>query len=231
MEVFYMRILIAEDDRSIATAVKKSLMAANYAVDHCDNGLDAYDYITSADYDVIIMDIMMPGEDGLSVVRRARQAGVKAPILFLTARDAIADRVEGLDAGGDDYLVKPFALDELMARVRVLSRRSGGAAAVTNELKLADLVVDTAAQKVTRAGKPISLTGREYTILEYMLRNQGIVLSRDRIEQNIFNYEYEGASNMVDVYIRYLRKKLDDGFEPKLIHTVRGVGYVMRAEA
>lgn len=224
-----MRILIAEDDRSIATAVKKSLMAANYAVDHCDNGLDAYDYITSADYDVIIMDIMMPGEDGLSVVRRARQAGVKAPILFLTARDAIADRVEGLDAGGDDYLVKPFALDELMARVRVLSRRSGGAAAVTNELKLADLVVDTAAQKVTRAGKPISLTGREYTILEYMLRNQGIVLSRDRIEQNIFNYEYEGASNMVDVYIRYLRKKLDDGFEPKLIHTVRGVGYVMRA--
>lgn len=226
-----MRILIAEDDRSIATAVKKSLMAANYAVDHCDNGLDAYDYITSADYDVIIMDIMMPGEDGLSVVRRARQAGVKAPILFLTARDAIADRVEGLDAGGDDYLVKPFALDELMARVRVLSRRSGGAAAVTNELKLADLVVDTAAQKVTRAGKPISLTGREYTILEYMLRNQGIVLSRDRIEQNIFNYEYEGASNMVDVYIRYLRKKLDDGFEPKLIHTVRGVGYVMRAEA
>jgi len=231
MEVFYMRILIAEDDRSIATAVKKSLMAANYAVDHCDNGLDAYDYITSADYDVIIMDIMMPGEDGLSVVRRARQAGVKAPILFLTARDAIADRVEGLDAGGDDYLVKPFALDELMARVRVLSRRSGGAAAVTNELKLADLVVDTAAQKVTRAGKPISLTGREYTILEYMLRNQGIVLSRDRIEQNIFNYEYEGASNMVDVYIRYLRKKLDDGFDPKLIHTVRGVGYVMRAEA
>ncbi|MBE5772379.1 MAG: response regulator transcription factor [Clostridiales bacterium] len=226
-----MRILIAEDDRSIATAVKKSLMAANYAVDHCDNGLDAYDYITSADYDVIIMDIMMPGEDGLSVVRRARQAGVKAPILFLTARDAIADRVEGLDAGGDDYLVKPFALDELMARVRVLSRRSGGAAAVTNELKLADLVVDTAAQKVTRAGKPISLTGREYTILEYMLRNQGIVLSRDRIEQNIFNYEYEGASNMVDVYIRYLRKKLDDGFDPKLIHTVRGVGYVMRAEA
>lgn len=226
-----MRILIAEDDRSIATAVKKSLMAANYAVDHCDNGLDAYDYITSADYDVIIMDIMMPGEDGLSVVRRARQAGVKAPILFLTARDAIADRVEGLDAGGDDYLVKPFALDELMARVRVLSRRSGGAAAVTNVLKLADLVVDTAAQKVTRAGKPISLTGREYTILEYMLRNQGIVLSRDRIEQNIFNYEYEGASNMVDVYIRYLRKKLDDGFDPKLIHTVRGVGYVMRAEA
>ena len=226
-----MRILIAEDDRSIANAVKKSLMAANCAVDHCENGLDAYDYITSADYDVIIMDIMMPGEDGLSVVQRARRAGVKAPIIFLTAKDAISDRVAGLDAGGDDYLVKPFALDELMARIRVLARRSGGSAAVTNELTLADLTVNTASQKVTRSGKIISLTGREYTILEYLIRNQGIVLSRDRIEQNIFNYEYEGASNMVDVYIRYLRKKLDDGFEPKLIHTVRGVGYVMRVDA
>jgi len=226
-----MRILIAEDDRSIAAAVKKSLMAANYAVDHCDNGTDAYDYLTSAEYDVIIMDIMMPGEDGLSVVQRARAAGIKTPILFLTAKDAISDRVAGLDAGGDDYLVKPFALDELMARVRVLSRRTGGNTAVTNVLRLADLVVDTAAQKVTRNGRPIQLTGREYTILEYMLRNQGIVLTRDRIEQNIFNYEYEGASNMVDVYIRYLRKKLDDGFEPKLIHTIRGTGYVMRVDA
>lgn len=226
-----MRILIAEDDKIIATAVKKSLAAANYAVDHCENGSDAYDYITSADYDVVIMDIMMPGESGLSVVQRARSAGVKTPILFLTARDAVSDRVSGLDAGGDDYLVKPFAMDELMARIRVLSRRTGAGISVTNELALADLLVNTASRKVTRSEQPISLTGREYTILEYMLRNQGIVLTRDQIEQNIFNYEYEGASNMVDVYIRYLRKKLDDGFEPKLIHTVRGVGYVMRVDA
>lgn len=226
-----MRILIAEDDKSIAIAVKKSLAAANYAVDHCDNGSDAYDFLTSAEYDVIIMDIMMPGENGLSVVQRARRAGIKTPILFLTARDAVSDRVAGLDAGGDDYLVKPFAMDELMARVRVLSRRTGAGTSVTNELKLADLEVNTASQRVTRNGQTIALTGREYTILEYMLRNQGIVLTRDQIEQNIFNYEYEGASNMVDVYIRYLRKKLDDGFEPKLIHTVRGVGYVMRVNA
>ena len=146
-----MRILIAEDDKSIADAVKKRLLAERYSVDACDNGLDAYDYITMTDYDVIIMDIMMPGEDGLSVVRRARAEGVEAPVLFLTARDAVADRVAGLDAGGDDYLVKPFALDELMARIRVLSRRSGSKPRATNELTLGDLSMDTAAQRVTRA--------------------------------------------------------------------------------
>ena len=226
-----MRILIAEDDRSIADAVRKRLQAANYTVDVCDNGRDAYDYIVMTDYAVIIMDIMMPGEDGLSVVRRIRSEGIQSPVLFLTARDAVSDRVTGLDAGGDDYLVKPFALDELMARVRVLARRASAVPRATNELSLADLVVNTAAQQVTRGGRTIALTGREYAILEYMLTNQGIVLSREQIEQNIFSYEYEGASNMVDVYIRYLRKKLDDGFEPKLIHTVRGVGYVMRVDA
>ena len=226
-----MRILIAEDDRSIADAVRKRLQAANYTVDVCDNGRDAYDYIVMTDYDVIIMDIMMPGEDGVSVVRRIRSEGIQSPVLFLTARDAVSDRVTGLDAGGDDYLVKPFALDELMARVRVLARRASAVPRATNELSLADLVVNTAAQQVTRGGRTIALTGREYAILEYMLTNQGIVLSREQIEQNIFSYEYEGASNMVDVYIRYLRKKLDDGFEPKLIHTVRGVGYVMRVDA
>ena len=186
-------------------------------------------YLRLTDYDVAIMDIMMPVEDGLSAVRRAREAGVRTPVLFLTARDAVADRVEGLDAGGDDYLVKPFALDEVMARVRALSRRgrSEGSAVLT----LGDLSVDTAAQKVTRGGKPIALTGREYALLEYLMRNQGAVLSRERIEQNIFSYDYEGASNMVDVYIRYLRKKIDEGFSPKLIHTVRGAGYVLREEA
>lgn len=225
-----MRILIAEDDRSIADALKKSLSAASCSVDLCDNGLDALDYMTMTDYDVIIMDIMMPGLDGLTAVKRARAAGVTAPVLFLTAKDAIEDRVAGLDAGGDDYLIKPFALDELMARVRVLSRRGSGVPRTTNELSLADLRVDTASRSVTRGGKAISLTGKEYALLEFMLSNQGIVLSRDRIEQKIFNYDYEGASNMVDVYIRYLRKKLDEGFSPKLIHTVRGAGYVMRAD-
>ena len=229
MEGAKLRILVAEDDKSIASVLKRRLEAAHYSVDVCHDGGAAYDLLRLTDYDVAIMDIMMPVEDGLSAVCRAREAGVRTPVLFLTARDAVADRVEGLDAGGDDYLVKPFALDEVMARVRALSRRgrSEGSAVLT----LGDLSVDTSAQRVTRAGKPIALTGREYALLEYLMRNQGAVLSRERIEQNIFSYDYEGASNMVDVYIRYLRRKIDEGFSPRLIHTVRGAGYVLREEA
>ena len=211
--------------------MEKGLRAANCFVDVCDNGLDALDFLRVTEYDVAILDIMMPGLDGLEVVRRARADGIRTPILFLTARDAIADRVEGLDAGGDDYLVKPFALEELLARVRVLSRRAGQSNVTTSVLEMEDLQVDTAARRVTRAGLEISLTAKEYALLEYLLRNRGTVLTRAQIEQHIFNYAYEGASNMVDVYIRYLRKKLDSGFEKKLIHTVRGAGYVMRVEA
>lgn len=224
------RIMLAEDDRGISTAVKKRLLAENNIVDVCENGRDAYDFIITTDYDVILMDIMMPGEDGLSVVRRAREAGVRTPILFLTARDTIEDRVTGLDAGGDDYLVKPFALDELMARIRVLARRNAAAPQLNNLLKMADLQMDVSAQRVTRAGKSITLTAKEYALLEYMLRNAGVVLSREKIEQKLFSYDYTGASNMVDVYIRYLRKKLDEGYGKKLIHTIRGVGYVLRED-
>lgn len=226
-----MRILIVEDDRAIAGAVKKRLLSENHAVDLCENGPDAYDYMHLADYDIILMDIMLPSEDGLSVVRRARADGIDAPILFLTARDAVSDRVIGLDAGGDDYLVKPFALDELMARIRVLTRRSATKPRTTNMLALADLTVDTATHQVMRDNRDIQLTGREYALLEYLMSNQGAILTRNQIEQKLFSYDYMGASNMVDVYIRYLRKKLDDGFTPKLIHTVRGVGYTMREEA
>lgn len=224
-----MRILLAEDDRTISSAVKKRLTAQNHAVDVCETGPEAYDFIMLTDYDVILMDIMLPGEDGLSVVRRARAGGVTTPILFLTARDSISDRVTGLDAGGDDYLVKPFALDELSARIRVLGRRR--AVQATNELTVGDLRIDTAAQRAVRGGKTISLTGREYALLEFMAKNKGVVLSRERIEQKLFSYDYMGASNMVDVYIRYLRKKIDEGFDQKLIHTVRGVGYVLREGA
>jgi len=224
------RILLAEDDRGIASAVKKRLVSENNIVDVCENGSEAYDYITMTDYDVILMDIMLPGEDGLSVVRRARDAGVRTPILFLTARDTIEDRVTGLDAGGDDYLVKPFALDELMARIRVLGRRNAAAPQLNSLLKLADLQMDLSARQVMRTGKTIQLTAKEYALLEYMLRNAGVVLSREQIENKLFSYDYTGASNMVDVYIRYLRKKLDEGYEKKLIHTVRGVGYVLRED-
>lgn len=225
-----MRILVAEDDRAISSAVKKRLQMENCIVDVCDNGHDAYDYLCMTDYDVALMDIMMPREDGLSVVRRARADGVRTPILFLTARDSVSDRVTGLDAGGDDYLVKPFALDELMARIRVLVRRNTPESRVSNTLAIADLQLDISSRQVTRGGRSISLTAKEYALLEYMMRNAGTVLTRDQIEQKLFSYDYTGASNMVDVYIRYLRRKLDEGFEGKLIHTVRGAGYVLREE-
>ncbi len=225
-----MRILLAEDDRAISGAVKKRLTAEGYAVDVCENGRDAYDYMQAAAYDVVLMDIMMPGEDGLSVVRRARAQGMDTPILFLTARDSVDDRVTGLDAGGDDYLVKPFALSELLARIRVLARR-GGTRRAASAIDVGDLHVDTASRQVTRAGRRIDLTAREYALLEILATHRDTVLSRDQIGEKLFSYDYMGASNMVDVYIRYLRRKIDDGYDVKLIKTVRGVGYVLREDA
>ena len=225
-----MRILLAEDDRAISGAVKKRLTAEGYAVDVCENGRDAYDYMQAAAYDVVLMDIMMPGEDGLSVVRRARAQGMDTPILFLTARDSVDDRVTGLDAGGDDYLVKPFAQSELLARIRVLARR-GGTRRAASAIDVGDLHVDTASRQVTRAGRRIDLTAREYALLEILATHRDTVLSRDQIGEKLFSYDYMGASNMVDVYIRYLRRKIDDGYDVKLIKTVRGVGYVLREDA
>ena len=225
-----MRILLAEDDRAISGAVKTRLTAEGYAVDVCENGRDAYDYMQAAAYDVVLMDIMMPGEDGLSVVRRARAQGMDTPILFLTARDSVDDRVTGLDAGGDDYLVKPFALSELLARIRVLARR-GGTRRAASAIDVGDLHVDTASRQVTRAGRRIDLTAREYALLEILATHRDTVLSRDQIGEKLFSYDYMGASNMVDVYIRYLRRKIDDGYDVKLIKTVRGVGYVLREDA
>lgn len=225
-----MRILLAEDDRGISRAVLKRLEAEGHAADLCETGPDAYEYIKLAEYDLILMDIMLPGQDGLSVVRKVRAEGFKTPILFLTARDSVADRVTGLDAGGDDYLVKPFALDELMARVRVLTRRTSGTT-VTNVLTVGDLTLDIAAHEARRGGRTIALTAREYALLELLMRNRGAVLSREQIEQKLFNFDYMGASNMVDVYIRYLRRKIDEGFDSRLIHTVRGAGYVIREDS
>ena len=225
-----MRILLAEDDRALSGAVQKRLTAEGYAVDVCENGRDAYDYMQATAYDVVLMDIMMPGEDGLSVVRRARAQGMDTPILFLTARDSVDDRVTGLDAGGDDYLVKPFALSELLARIRVLARR-GGTRRAASAIDVGDLHVDTASRQVTRAGRRIDLTAREYALLEILATHRDTVLSRDQIGEKLFSYDYMGASNMVDVYIRYLRRKIDDGYDVKLIKTVRGVGYVLREDA
>lgn len=224
-----MRLLYVEDEIDILETTSKRLERDGHSVDACDNGLDAMDFIAVTEYDVIILDIMLPGISGLEILRRMREASNTTAVLLLTARDSISDRVEGLDAGADDYLVKPFAYEELIARVRALSRRLP-ADEITNILTVGDLSLDTASQTAVRGGQTIQLTAREYSLLEFMMRNPGIVLSRDRIEQAIYNYDFEGGSNVVDVYIRYLRKKIDADFPTKLIHTIRGSGYVLRVE-
>ncbi len=221
-----MRILVVEDEPKLNELICARLRREHYTIDSCMAGDEAMDFLACAQYDLLILDIMLPGISGLEILRQLRSRNDKTPVLLLTALDSVPDRVTGLNSGADDYLVKPFAFDELLARVRVLFRRSSGS--VSNIYSLADLSVDCDAKQVKRGDTVISLSAKEFSILEYLIRNQGTVLSRDRINNHIWNYDYEGSSNIVDVYIRYLRKKIDDGFEPKLIHTVRGVGYVLR---
>ena len=221
-----MRLLVAEDQKDLNDIITKTLTRNHYTVDSCFDGQEALDYLDMAEYDAVILDIMMPKKNGLEVLKSLRASGSAVPVLLLTARDSISDRVTGLDAGADDYLVKPFAFEELLARIRAMLRKREGRA--QNRCQAADLTVDLDTRTVMRGNIPITLSSKEFSILEYLITNQGIVLSRDRIEQHIWNYDYEGGSNVVDVYIRYLRKKIDDGFEPKLIHTVRGAGYVLR---
>ena len=226
-----MRLLIAEDDHLTADTLAKRLKEEHYAVDVCYRGDDALDYLRAAAYDVAVLDIMMPGMDGISLVTQMRREGIATPALLLTARDAVSDRVAGLNAGADDYLVKPFAFEELSARLRVLTRRKGDVAMPrTNCFEVADLVVDADSRSVRRSGESISLTSREFALLDYLIRNRGRVLTRAQIIEHVWSYDYEGASNMVDVYIRTLRKKIDEGREKKLIHTVRYAGYVLREE-
>ena len=221
-----MRILVVEDEKRLNRIISEALEDEGYSADSCFNGLDALDYAAGADYDVIILDIMMPKMDGLEVVRRLRTGGNNTPVLFLTARDSVADRVTGLESGGDYYLVKPFDFQELMAVVRVMTRKYTGNR--SNVYTIADLSLDATAKTVTRAGKNIELTAKEFSLLEYMLRNKGVVLSREMIENNLWNYDYEGGTNVVDVYVGYLRKKMDTGFDKKLIHTVWGTGWVLK---
>nr|WP_294489553.1 response regulator transcription factor [uncultured Anaerosporobacter sp.] len=224
-----MRILVVEDERDLNSIIVKRLNKAGYSVDSCYDGEEALDYMRLGEYDVILLDIMLPKMNGLDVVRTLRKKRDKTPVLLLTAKDAIEDRVIGLDSGADDYLVKPFAFEELLARVRVLTRRS--IEEVTNVFTVANLSVDCDTRIVKRGETVIPLSSKEFSVLEYLIRNQGIVLSRAKIEQHIWNFDYEGGSNVIDVYIRYLRKKIDQDFEPKLIHTIRGAGYVLRDEA
>ena len=223
-----MRLLIAEDEKNLNKILAQQLRDNGYSVDACFDGEDALDHIRMTDYDGVILDIMMPKLDGLEVLKKMRADRIDTPVLFLTARDSVADRVEGLDLGADDYLTKPFAFEELLARVRVLIRKKSGNK--TNTYTLADLTLDAQSREVKRGDTPISLSSKEFAILEYMIMNKNVVLSRDNLERHIWSYDYEGSPNMIDVYIRYLRKKIDEKFEPKLIHTVRGVGYVLKEE-
>ena len=224
-----MRILLVEDEPKISTYVKRGLEEAGYAVDAVFTGRDALDWAIATAYDLIILDILLPEIDGLSVCRELRSKKNSTPILMLTARDTVDDRVIGLDAGADDYLVKPFAIKELLARVRALARRANEAPK-SPLLTLANLTLDPAARRVTRAGKLIDLPAKEFSILEYLLRNADRVLTRTMIAEHIWSYDSYNQSNVVDVYIRNLRRKVDDPFEPKLIHTLRGVGYRLSEE-
>jgi DNA-binding response OmpR family regulator len=219
-----MRILIVEDERKISAYVKRGLKELGYAVDAAFTGQEALDLASTVSYDIIVLDILLPGIDGLSVCRRLRKRGLRVPILMLTARDAVDDRVAGLDAGADDYLIKPFAMKELSARLRALSRRGAGGAK-SPVLKIADLSMDTTTRRVRRGDRAVELTAKEYAVLECLMREPDRVFTRTMIAEHVWNYDNYNESNVVDVYIRNLRRKIDDGADVKLIHTVRGTGY------
>lgn len=223
-----MRILVVEDERDLNRVISKRLESEGYSVDRCFDGEEALDFIDVGEFDAIIMDIMMPRINGTEVLKQMRSRNNTTPVLLLTARDGIGDRVNGLDAGADDYLIKPFAFEELLARIRVMTRKASGNS--TNVFSAADLTMDLNSHTVVRGDVNINLSAKEFEILEYLLRNKDIVLSREKIESHVWNFDYSGGTNVVDVYIRYLRKKIDDEFEPKLIHTVRGCGYVLRVD-
>ncbi len=223
-----MRVLIAEDEIDLNDIITKKLTREGYVVDQCFDGEEALELLDLYRYEVLILDIMMPKVDGYRVLEKLRNRGDSTPVIFLTAKDSVEDRVKGLDLGANDYLVKPFSLDELLARLRALTRTSFGV--VSNVLEVADLSLDVVTQVVKRAGKEIELTAKEYLLLQYLMANKGITLSRERIENHIWNFDYEGGTNVVDVYISYLRKKIDENHSLKLIHTVRGRGYVIKED-
>ncbi len=224
-----MRILVAEDERELNSIIAKRLADEDYAVDSVFDGKNALEYMLTTSYDIVLLDVMMPGMDGFEVLKRYRAEGGTSPVLFLTARDAVSDRVRGLDSGGDDYLVKPFAFQELLARMRVLLRRNDGKNK-SSVLQVGDLSLDTSSHRAVRRGREIELSSKEFSILEFLMRNEGAILSRESIREHIWSWDYDGESNVVDVYIRYLRKKIDDGESVKLIHTVRGSGYMIKGE-
>lgn len=223
-----MHLLLAEDDRPLSEALQRSLEEEGHIVDPVYRGDDAIDQAHAEDYDVVILDLMLPGCDGFEVLHHLRSNEDTTPVLILTARDAVSDRVRGLDGGADDYLVKPFALSELAARVRALGRRARGAKPGPDVLRVSDLELDLHAHRASRGGRTVDLTAKEFALLEALMQNAGRVLSRSQLLDRVWNYDVYTESNVVDIYIHYLRRKVEADDEPRLIHTVRGAGYVMR---
>jgi DNA-binding response OmpR family regulator len=221
-----MRVLVVEDEKKTASFIRKALQAEGFAVDVCHTGDDALAAAKATPFDSLVLDIMLPGRDGLSVLRHLRESGNQTPVLLLSARGEVNERVEGLDAGADDYLPKPFVIAELIARVRALGRRGGETKSAV--LRVADLTLDTLKRKAQRGDKVMELTTREFRLLEFLMRSPGRICSRMAIIEKVWDYDFDPGTNLVDVYIMRLREKLDDGFEPKLLHTVRGIGYVLR---
>ncbi len=218
-----MRILLVEDNRRLHTSLRQSLEEDGYAIDSAFDGDEAEDFALAAPYDLIILDVMLPKKIGLQVCRNLRNQHVRTPVLMLTARDAVDDRVDGLDSGADDYLVKPFALPELRARMRALLRRD--LPEKTSLLQVADLTLDPAYHRVERGGAPIELSAREFAMLEYLMRNPNRIVTRDMIEAHVWNFDFVPGSNVIDVYVRRLRRKIDEPYATRLLETVRGLGY------
>lgn len=218
-----MRVLVVEDEERIAAFIQAGLTEAGYAVDVAGDGDEALDWTNIVEYDLIVLDVMLPGRDGIEVARTLRNRRVSTPILMLTARDTIDDRIRGLDSGADDYLIKPFAFGELLARLRALSRREP--VVTSSLLQVADLTLDTTTREATRQGQTIELTTKEFSLLAYLMRHPNQVMTRTMIAEHVWNYDFDSVTNVIDVHIRYLRRKIDEPFDTKLIQTVRGAGY------
>ena len=223
-----MKILVVEDEKDLNRVITKHLKKNNYSVDSCFDGEEALDYISYGEYDLIITDIMMPKIDGYGLIKQLRNDKNSTPVIMLTAKDSLDDKILGLDSGADDYIVKPFEFDELLARIRVLMRRNYGFA--TNIIQVDDVVLDISKKQVTRSGESIVLTGKEYEVLEYLFKNKQGIISREQILNHVWDYDYEGASNIIDIIIKNIRKKLDVGSKKPIIHTKRGLGYFVKED-
>ena len=223
-----MKILVVEDEKDLNRVITKHLKKNNYSVDGCFDGEQALDYVLYGEYDLIITDIMMPKIDGYELIKQLRVKGNSTPVIMLTAKDSLDDKILGLDSGADDYIVKPFEFDELLARIRVLMRRNYGFA--TNIIQVDDVVLDISKKQVTRSSESIVLTGKEYEVLEYLFKNKTGIISREQILNHVWDYDYEGVSNIIDVIVKNIRKKLDVGSKKPIIHTKRGLGYFVKED-